>query len=71
MNYSNKTNTPLCYRKAGCLFKMEYKKWIFKACETRETAVYLRVNEDFEGERNAENTFLGSFFTYSSWPKSP
>ena len=24
---------------------------VFKACEARETAVYLDVNEDFEGER--------------------
>ncbi len=31
----------------------------------------LSVNEDFEGERNAENIFLCSFFTYSSWPTNP
>ena len=34
----------------------------FKACDARKTAVYKGVNEDFEGERNAEITLLNSFF---------
>ena len=28
-----------------------YNKWDFKACEARKSAVYLGVNEHFEGER--------------------
>ena len=42
-----------------------YKKRVFKACETWETAVYYDVNEDFEGKRNAENTLLDNFITSS------
>ena len=38
-----------------------YNKRNFKACEAWETAAYLGVCEDFEGERNAEITLLGDF----------
>ena len=35
---NNKIPASNCLR--GLLFKNEPKKWIFKACETRKTAVY-------------------------------
>ena len=38
-----------------------YNKRIFKACDARKTAAYYGVCEDFEGERNAENTLLDGF----------
>ena len=31
------------------------------ACDARKTAAYYGVCEDFEGERNAENTLLDGF----------
>ena len=33
----------------------------FKACATRETAVYYSVNEDFEGKYNAKIRFLFAY----------
>ena len=48
----------------------------FKACETRKTAAYYGVCEDFEDKRNAEISFLvtlGMRFEHflSSYPISP
>ena len=40
--------------------KADNKK-IFKAYDARKTAAYYGVCEDFEGERNAENTLLDGF----------
>ncbi len=45
-------------------FLMLYNKRDFKACEARKRGVYLNVNEDFEGERNAKITLLDSFIIY-------
>ena len=47
-----------------------YNKRIFKACEARETAVYFGVNEDFESERNAENTLLDNFYFWYTLTQS-
>ncbi len=41
-----------------------YNKRDFKACEARESGVYLRVNEHFEGKRNAKIPLLESFTPY-------
>lgn len=38
-----------------------YNKSDFKARDSRKTAVYFSVNEDFEAECNAESTLLDGF----------
>ena len=43
------------------LYLKSYNKRIFKACDARKNAAYYGVCEDFEGERNAENTLLDGF----------
>ena len=39
----------------------------FQACEARKTAVYLGVNEDFEGERNDKIHFLFNLYLVVSY----
>ena len=48
-------------------YKKFAKKSNFKACADRKTAVYRGVNEDFEIKRNAEITFLSSFYSSSGF----
>ena len=48
-------------------YKKFAKKSNFKACADRKTTVYRGVNEDFEIKRNAEITFLSSFYSSSGF----